>query len=1036
MDIKKFTQKDRYGNQTSYEFEHDVKPIDQTKLIEKMMEGMMGEGGGVPEMEMQIPGGDHPGEPRGSDTVPAWLTPGEFVVNAEAMRIPGAKQQIEDINNKGRAMQQNQGGSIPGGYNTGGSIPAPFIAGPRLNDPVYADGGGWLSALSNIIPQVNTQQYQQPLTQQQIAAYKQAQFEKMQAQREAQGFDDGGWVTDELLDKLRQVESGGDNKAVSSAGAVGAYQWLPSSAAQAGYNVKPFDPLDEKAARAATKKYLQNMQAHHGFTKEETLRAYNWGPGNVIKHKKGIRKDIPDEAFNYAGKILGSEGLPTVSGPDVPQPIARPPELGGKNIPVQEQVVEQEFPQPPEGGRPKAPVYQTPIPGASRSDVPVPNLEAAYDTGGDLDGLEEDIWHSGGEEIKSNWQDRINQQKAATEVRKNLPSNVVPELTDVPKGHVMFGGDQNLGGGKSHLQPPSKENYRFQEGFDDTAPSFWKHDAGLEDSGGTADGSLEQSGENWWEIAPGKTDETISGSEAASEYSFANDQNTKVSNEKAKVNSVKVALDRAEQELGDADPFDNDYEEKIQHVKNLKENLNQANEFVSAKSAKEAANKKTINNQQAADLQGKISKINLTIEDAIKNGDIDTAEILEKQLHNLETKVATTPNTDDKETVVTKKRTILDKVIKKTDGDGDATGPGNDQKGEVKSESEVIAEGEKQTTQEKGKAEGFLKSIFGDLFDKKELTRMAIMYAGSRALGYSHNGSLGFAAKQYVNRVDTKVANKTAHINKLISGGKYKPASIEAYKESGDVNDLKPIGDPITKTGNFKNFYKNGKRIRATEVKSGKSAYWITPDGKQVNASYTEDASIVRGTPEYSKRIKADSATYTGMIKDLRSQFGTIEVEDGADQYKTELAPSVSGGDIARWAAENNVPAELMPQVVNNAYHNALQHSAVSGKKVRDLTSFLNDQFVIATSGSNDLFKDPEGNTVAGPRVSALIKQVTATARNRGKAINASQAVAIYRKAWNDLDDKARKDWQSKSQGGTKENGFMKFMEADLQSSL
>ena len=61
MNLKKYTQKDRYGNMASFEFE--------TPTV------------GVPPMQQGVPMPDHPGGPRGSDTVPAWLTPGEFVVN-------------------------------------------------------------------------------------------------------------------------------------------------------------------------------------------------------------------------------------------------------------------------------------------------------------------------------------------------------------------------------------------------------------------------------------------------------------------------------------------------------------------------------------------------------------------------------------------------------------------------------------------------------------------------------------------------------------------------------------------------------------------------------------------------------------------------------------------------------------------------------------------------------------------------------------------------------------------------------------------
>jgi len=89
----KTTQKDRYGNMRSLEIDTG----------EKNME--------VPPMTSMIPqyeavGGlaeNHPGEPKGSDTVPAWLTPGEFVVNKEAVDIYGP--QIKKMNDVGREIQ-------------------------------------------------------------------------------------------------------------------------------------------------------------------------------------------------------------------------------------------------------------------------------------------------------------------------------------------------------------------------------------------------------------------------------------------------------------------------------------------------------------------------------------------------------------------------------------------------------------------------------------------------------------------------------------------------------------------------------------------------------------------------------------------------------------------------------------------------------------------------------------------------------------------------------------------------------------------
>ena len=82
MQLKKFTRKDRHGNMMSFEFD-----IPQAN---------------VPAMQ-SIPMYDHPGDPKGTDTVPAWLTPGEFVVNKEATDIYGPV--IKQMNDVGREIQ-------------------------------------------------------------------------------------------------------------------------------------------------------------------------------------------------------------------------------------------------------------------------------------------------------------------------------------------------------------------------------------------------------------------------------------------------------------------------------------------------------------------------------------------------------------------------------------------------------------------------------------------------------------------------------------------------------------------------------------------------------------------------------------------------------------------------------------------------------------------------------------------------------------------------------------------------------------------
>ena len=114
MSIKKIMHKDRHGAQVSIEFGEGGAA---SQLVEQFLGGM-----GVPAMQ-DIPQ-QHPGGPKGTDTVPAWLTPGEFVMNAEATRM--FEPQIEEMNNAGRAVQRQQGGSIPEYKADGGGVDYPY----------------------------------------------------------------------------------------------------------------------------------------------------------------------------------------------------------------------------------------------------------------------------------------------------------------------------------------------------------------------------------------------------------------------------------------------------------------------------------------------------------------------------------------------------------------------------------------------------------------------------------------------------------------------------------------------------------------------------------------------------------------------------------------------------------------------------------------------------------------------------------------------------------------------------------------------
>lgn len=90
-------------------------------------------------------------------------------------------------------------------------------------------------------------------------------------------FDSFGQPTAALLDAQRQVESGGNNNAVSPAGAQGPYQFMPATAASVGLQ-NPFDPV---ASRQAAATYDSQLYKQFGGNPALALAAYNAGPGRV-----------------------------------------------------------------------------------------------------------------------------------------------------------------------------------------------------------------------------------------------------------------------------------------------------------------------------------------------------------------------------------------------------------------------------------------------------------------------------------------------------------------------------------------------------------------------------------------------------------------------------------------------------------------------------------------------------------------------------------------------------------------------------------
>ncbi|MFC2768165.1 MAG: lytic transglycosylase domain-containing protein [Mitsuokella sp.] len=103
-------------------------------------------------------------------------------------------------------------------------------------------------------------------------------------------------VDPKLVSAVAEVESGGNQNAVSGAGAVGVMQLMPETAAGLGVN-----PYDERENVEGGAKYIKEMLDTFGGDVKKAVAAYNAGP-QAVKDYGGVPPYR--ETQNYVNKVL------------------------------------------------------------------------------------------------------------------------------------------------------------------------------------------------------------------------------------------------------------------------------------------------------------------------------------------------------------------------------------------------------------------------------------------------------------------------------------------------------------------------------------------------------------------------------------------------------------------------------------------------------------------------------------------------------------------------------------------------------------
>ena len=130
-------------------------------------------------------------------------------------------------------------------------------------------------------------------------------------------------VTDQLLDAVKAVESGGNPRAVNpQSGAMGAYQFMPGTVKALQSQGVKFDPFNEPQAREAARGYLQTLLDKNGGDVDKALAQYG---GFVTKDPSGyigkVKSKMPTAPTDeISALILGTEKAEEPAAKPAPKP--------------------------------------------------------------------------------------------------------------------------------------------------------------------------------------------------------------------------------------------------------------------------------------------------------------------------------------------------------------------------------------------------------------------------------------------------------------------------------------------------------------------------------------------------------------------------------------------------------------------------------------------------------------------------------------------------------------------------------------------
>jgi hypothetical protein len=304
----------------------------------------------------------------------------------------------------------------------------------------------------------------------------------------------------------------------------------------------------------------------------------------------------------------------------------------------------------------------------------------------------------------------------------------------------------------------------------------------------------------------------------------------------------------------------------------------------------------------------------------------------------------------------------------------------------------------------------YFKNAFSNMFDGDELARMALMYVGSRALGYDHLPSIKYGMKNYMKRIDTADKERRKFITDEDNLDKYTKESLQKYRNTGDIRVLEEKAKPLTAKGLGDTIYHEIFGPLPT-VKTGKDTYAIEYNGQY----YEYDHPAMRGlVSKYEPKLHDDIEVGNffkqrgdSLIKNINAsgEKGSPRIEVDAST-QADIAANRYLEDSRKFAANRDQRAKLRTEMIQaqEEYWKAYAKAVRENKpKPNSVLSFYNARAIVPKTKGVITSSDFEGANVE--KISEIDDKITTLSLEAPKG----QQVSEYRKIWAAL----KKNWKA-----------------------